>query len=133
MRNVFVPLIIKVGEQVIQKSLQTPSTTISQPYTIDCHDNTSSSSNIVSMISWIELLNPRNHIANLSHHMVHDGQSGVRVQHSCETALNHMVHKRAMAIDKGLVNGVVLLNLRKEFDQVNYTVLLEKLTIYGCS
>ena len=33
-----------------------------------------------------------------------------------------------MATDNGLVNGVVLLDLRKAFDLVNHTVL-EKLTI----
>ena len=69
----------------------------------------------------------------MSHNMLHDGQSGFCAKHSCETALNHMVHTWASAIDKGLVNGVVLLNLRKAFNLVNRTILLDKLSIYGCS
>ena len=67
------------------------------------------------------------------HNMLQDGQTGFHAKHSCETALNHMVHEWAMAIDKGLVKGVVLLDLRKAFDLVNHAVLLMKLAMCGCS
>ncbi len=35
-------------------------------------------------------------------------------------------------IEKGLINGVVLLDLRKASDLVNINVLLDKLNMYQC-
>ena len=64
----------------------------------------------------------------ISHNMLHDGQSGF--WDSTEPIL---VHKWVSAIEKGLVNGVVLLDLLEAFDIVNYTILLDKLTIYRYS
>ena len=60
----------------------------------------------------------------MSQNMLHDGQSGFRAKRPCETSLNHMVHKWAKAIDNGLVNGIMLLDVRKTFDLVNQTILL---------
>ncbi len=52
--------------------------------------------------------------------------------HSCETALTRLVDMWTSNMEKGLHNGIILLDLRKAFDLVNTDVLLEKLKIYQC-
>ncbi len=51
---------------------------------------------------------------------------------SCENALANIVNKWANAIDE-LLNGVVLLDLRKAFDLFDHQILLKKLKMYKCS
>ncbi len=43
-------------------------------------------------------------------------QSGFRALHSCETVLTKIIDKWTSNMEKGLLNGVVLLDLRKAFD-----------------
>ena len=66
------------------------------------------------------------------HSLLFAAQSGFRPRHSCETALRRMIDLWAAAIDRGDINGVILLDFRKAFDLINHECLLKKLDIYQC-
>jgi len=60
-------------------------------------------------------------------------QSGFRKNHSCETALVHLIDKWLKAINDGYIIGVVMIDFKKAFDLVDHSVLLNKLVLYKCS
>jgi hypothetical protein len=58
-------------------------------------------------------------------------QSGFRENHSCETALNLILHEWKCQIENGKVIVAVFLDLRRAFETIDRRLLLKKLKQYG--
>ena len=63
--------------------------------------------------------------------MLNSGQSGFRSLHSTLTALLETSDNWCVNIDRGLLNGVIFIDLRKAFDTIDHKIILQKLTKYG--
>ena len=65
--------------------------------------------------------------------LLHPNQSGFRENHSCQTALTHLVDQWLHNINSNKFNGVLFVDFRKAFDVISHDLLLRKLSIYGVS
>ena len=57
---------------------------------------------------------------------MYDFQSGFRRNHSTNLCLAHLTDKISKGFDKGLLTGMILIDLQKTFDTINHEVLLQK-------
>ena len=62
-----------------------------------------------------------------SNDILYTYQSGFRSRHSTESCLTHLVDRFLEGCDRGLHTGMILIDLQKAFDTINYDILLEKM------
>ena len=65
--------------------------------------------------------------------LIHEGQSGFRQKHSCQTALVKLIDKWMSCIDQGDMIGSLFIDYRKAFDLVDHKILIEKMSAYKFS
>ena len=58
-------------------------------------------------------------------------QSGFRKHHSTDTCLSYLTDKVKIGFEKGLLTGMVLIDLQKAFDTIDHSILLEKMSCLG--
>ena len=68
-----------------------------------------------------------------SNNLLYTYQSGLRKKHSTDFCLSYLNDKILKSFDKGLMTGVILIDLQKAFDTIGHGVLLQKLYAIGFS
>ena len=65
--------------------------------------------------------------------ILHNYQSGFRTNHSINLCLSFLTDKILKGFEEGLLTGMILIDLQKAFDTINYEILLKKLKTAGFS
>ena len=65
------------------------------------------------------------------HNILYKYQSGFRKNHSADTCFSYLNDKILQGFDKGMLTGMILIDLQKAFDTINHQLFLEKLSILG--
>ena len=61
----------------------------------------------------------------INNELLSEYQSGFRPTYSTVTALLETTHNRCVNIDKGLLNGVIFIDLKKAFDTIDHAILYD--------
>ena len=68
-----------------------------------------------------------------SKNLLYTYQSGFQKKHSTDFCLSYLNDKILKGFDKGLMTGMILIDLQKAFDTIDHDVLLQKLYAIGFS
>ena len=60
-------------------------------------------------------------------------QSGFRAKHSTNSCLSYLTDKVQRGFEKGLLTGMILIDLQKAFDTIDHQILLKKMKYLGFS
>ena len=58
-------------------------------------------------------------------------QSGFRKHHSIDTCLSYLTDQVKIGFEEGLLTGMVFIDLKKAFDTIDHSILLEKMSCLG--
>ena len=70
-------------------------------------------------------------MTNYTNDLLTSCQSGFRSLHSTLTAWLETSNNWCVNVDKGLLNGVIFIDLKKAFDTIDSEIILQKLAEYG--
>ena len=68
-----------------------------------------------------------------SKNLLYNYQSGFRKKHSTDFCLSYLNDKILKGFDRGMMTGMILIDLQKAFDTIDHDVLLQKLYAIGFS